>query len=659
MRSGLYAAAAVFELGMAVLAPAQDRSTVLRVSRSVHQLSHEMAASHIPVHLRAVVTYFDPFIDKRHGALFVHDRSGSVFVRVPLDPPVQLRAGDKVEVTGTTDAGDYAPIVQPSAIRVIGRGDLPHPVKATVPQLLAGPLDGQWVEVTGVVQNVRMSARNVVLDVRTTEGPVSATSLIESGIDYRSLVDAVVAIDANAGPVFNTRRQMVGTHLFFPTALQVKVLERPTADPFRLPVQSLSSLLRFNPQAKFSRRVHLQGTVTLQWPGQLLCIQQAAEGLCMDSRQADAITAGDRVDVIGFPALSGYKATLEHAEYRKMAGAPTAVDVRWSNLEQMLSSESDGQLVSLDGRLIGWDWTHGNISLVLSAGSSIFSAVLPAASTVPENIPWTVGSTLRLRGVGNLQVDPISTSIHEGAVRQGSFQVLLGSRADVQVLKRPSWWTTRHMLGALAVAGLAAFVSFAWIVVLRHRVEKQTRALRESEERLRHMSYHDALTGLPNRALLNDRLEMEIHRADRFQSGVGLMMLDLDGFKVVNDRLGHRTGDRLLCALADRLQAAIRKTDTVARFGGDEFVVLLPDLTDETLAETVAVKIVTSVSTPVEIEGVAIPVTVSAGLCVYPSMALDAETLLRHADEAMYQAKAAGKNTYRMYDSRELAGQEA
>jgi diguanylate cyclase (GGDEF)-like protein len=176
----------------------------------------------------------------------------------------------------------------------------------------------------------------------------------------------------------------------------------------------------------------------------------------------------------------------------------------------------------------------------------------------------------------------------------------------------------------------------------------QTRALRGSEERLRHLSEHDALTGLPNRILLNDRCQNSLKRAMRFQSCLGLLMVDADEFKIVNDALGHQAGDKLLCELAERLCDCVRATDTVARIGGDEFVVLLPDLRIPAEAESIAAKIVSAVARPYTIDHTQAVITVSVGVVTYPEAGGDLEILMHLADEAMYAAKEKGKNSFQV-----------
>jgi diguanylate cyclase (GGDEF)-like protein/PAS domain S-box-containing protein len=172
---------------------------------------------------------------------------------------------------------------------------------------------------------------------------------------------------------------------------------------------------------------------------------------------------------------------------------------------------------------------------------------------------------------------------------------------------------------------------------------------KQSEEKIRQMAYHDSLTGLPNRTLFFDRLGVALAQAQRNQKGIAITMLDLDHFKDVNDTLGHDVGDLLLKAAAERLSAALRKGDTVARFGGDEFVLILPDLKGIADAIQVAQKIVNHFRKPFLIDTHQLVVTTSIGITVYPDDGMDEGILLKNADIAMYQAKQAGRNRYQLW----------
>jgi diguanylate cyclase (GGDEF)-like protein/PAS domain S-box-containing protein len=172
---------------------------------------------------------------------------------------------------------------------------------------------------------------------------------------------------------------------------------------------------------------------------------------------------------------------------------------------------------------------------------------------------------------------------------------------------------------------------------------------RLAEERLSYLATHDALTGLPNRALFGERLERALSRALRMGRRMALLFIDLDRFKLVNDTLGHGTGDKLLKAAAERLRDSVRKSDTVARMGGDEFTVILEEIGDVQHVAQIAQKLVDAVGAPCDIDGAALSVTPSIGISIAPDDGRDPQQLLTQADRAMYRIKQDGKNGFRFF----------
>ena len=634
----------------------QQTQPVMVTARGVHNLPPEEAARELPVHLHAVVTYYDPYIDARHAAIFVHDASGGVFVSVPARPILSIKPGSLVDIIGVTNAGDYAAVVSSNQVRPAGRSSLPvDPPKVSLTQLLTGALDCQWVEVEGRVRSAHVGPNNVVLGVAGDGGMLTAVTVRQKGVDYDSLVDSLVRIDGNAAPLFNQRRQMVGVHLFFPTLGQVTVIQPAPRDPFAVPAVPVTQLFRFSPDPGLLHRVHVQGIVTLDWPGRVLCIQDAKAGICMQTTEMAAVPVGSFVDVVGFPAINFFKPSLEDAVFREAGSKGSTPKPETITPDKAVKGDLDGKLVQIDAELIGRDVAASDPTLMFRANGVLFPAILPKDVALGATLPWKDGSLVRITGVSNVQFDSLSTNLSEGAVRPESVHILLRSLDDIAVLKAPTWWTAQHTYESFSIALLLVVGSLAWIVVLRHRVALQTRALRGSEERLRHLSEHDALTGLPNRILLNDRCQNSLKRALRFQSCLGLLMVDADEFKIVNDALGHLVGDKLLCELADRLCKCVRETDTVARIGGDEFIVLLPDLRIPAEAESIAAKIVATIAQPYIIDHTQAVITVSVGVVTYPEAGADLETLMHCADEAMYTAKEKGKNSFQVYRPKSAA----
>lgn len=184
---------------------------------------------------------------------------------------------------------------------------------------------------------------------------------------------------------------------------------------------------------------------------------------------------------------------------------------------------------------------------------------------------------------------------------------------------------------------------------MRHQIKQQLTELQRSREELEHLARHDALTGLPNRVLFFDRVEQALIAVRRDQTHLALMFIDLDHFKPINDTLGHAFGDSLLHEIAKRIRAAVRESDTPARIGGDEFVVLLRNVQHAEDALTVAEKIRQTLNEPFTIDKHTVTVSASMGIAMYPDDGTDSLELSKHADDAMYRAKQNGRNAVVFY----------
>jgi diguanylate cyclase len=212
--------------------------------------------------------------------------------------------------------------------------------------------------------------------------------------------------------------------------------------------------------------------------------------------------------------------------------------------------------------------------------------------------------------------------------------------------------------GANDVSRAAAAVTVSTIVIATlallyrtylERTRAHDYALGQATDKLQHSAMHDALTDLPNRLLLAERLAQAIARADELGTRFATLLIDLDHFKAVNDSLGHAAGDELLMEVARRLRSAVRSSDTLARFGGDEFVLLLNDVSAVTEIEGVIRSVCECLTRPIDLGDLEVHVSLSVGVSLYPSDGADRETLLKHADVAMYQAKRAGRNGFQFY----------
>ncbi|KAF0204885.1 MAG: PAS/PAC sensor-containing diguanylate [Gallionellaceae bacterium] len=170
-----------------------------------------------------------------------------------------------------------------------------------------------------------------------------------------------------------------------------------------------------------------------------------------------------------------------------------------------------------------------------------------------------------------------------------------------------------------------------------------------AEQKIEFLAHYDSLTRLPNRALFSDRLKLALISAGRYEKKVGLLFLDLDKFKAINDTFGHFAGDLLLKSVAERLKSCVRDSDTVCRQGGDEFMILLPDADTRADVEMVAKKIISAMAGAHQVEGQELVITFSVGVSIYPDNAKDSEAMIKCADDAMYRAKELGRNNYQFY----------
>jgi diguanylate cyclase len=246
--------------------------------------------------------------------------------------------------------------------------------------------------------------------------------------------------------------------------------------------------------------------------------------------------------------------------------------------------------------------------------------------------------TKRVLAIDENQVDPLFGSIEEqvNAAADAHHQAAL---AGLAALRRQE--TLVMVATPIAFAAGLGLLGVFWAIVVgyQRRTERQAAENQHQAAESQHQALHDALTGLPNRTLLRDRITQAIHQADRELVPAALLLIDLDRFKEVNDTLGHHHGDQLLIQVGERLRGRLREVDTVARLGGDEFAVLLPKIATAEGAVAVAGKLQAAFDEPFRLDDLALEVETSIGIALYPEHGSDPDELLQHADIAMYVAK--------------------
>lgn len=603
------------------------------------------------MHLRAVVTCYNPYIDARRAALFVADSSGGVFVALSARPVADLKPGQLLDITGVSAPGDFAPIVGDATARVIAASHLPfNPPRVDLSDLLSGRQDGQWVEVEAVVHAVRDVGKNVFLDLALRDGELSAVSVRAPGEDYSRLVNATILLRGAAAPLFNHLRQMTGAHLLFPGFSSIRVEQPAPADPFQLPITRVRDLLRYAPKTGLQRRVRVQGVVTLLWPGRMICIEDGLRGLCAQTNQTSLAPLGDVTDLIGFPGIGDFTPILTEAVYRR-AGVGQRIPPATVTAQQALHGEFDAHLVTIDGQVLAVNGEDAIPNVVVSSGGLVFTAALPDKSMLKGIPAVEKGTWLRLTGVCSVQSDTFENGNGPGFPVAKSFRILQLSGEDLQILRSPSWWNTAHSLAVVAIASLIAVFALGGVILLRRQVNRQTAVIRDQlaetvalKDAAEFQATHDGLTGLQNRSAIFALLHREFDLASRTGPVTGIIMLDLDHFKQINDTYGHAAGDKVLQEAARRVVAAVRSSDLVGRYGGEEFLIVLPHC-DATQCRACAERIRFAIdSEPIAHDGTLLRITASLGTACAISHVHSEHQALVAADQALYRAKNNGRN---------------
>jgi len=433
----------------------------------IHALAADIAARGIPVRVRATVTYINP----RSGTFFIQDPTGATFVHAPGVGKLTVRAGEVVDVTGITGAGDFAPIIANASVTPVSRGRMPRPAAAAFDDLFSGMQDSMWVETRGTVQSVSTCCQ-----------PEDSVWIQWGEHRYQALVSnpggqrlpapgSIVRVRGVCATLFNTRRQIVGIHIYVPAPHFIEVLQ-PAADAAELPTRMINDLLRFSFQDSPGQRVRVRGAVTLANPQGPTYIQDADGGLRIRSHAPVELGVGDIVDVLGFVRSGESSPEMQDAEIRKIRRGrpPEPLQV---TADEVLEGALDASLVRIDARVVEGAAGADKDSSVLEAGGKLFHARL-GKGPMPE---LSRGSIVRLTGICSIE-----SGGNLGYVVPKSFTILLRTAGDVQIVRPAPWWTAQRLLAVLGY--MAAFLAavLAWVAVLRRRVNMQTAVIRRKLE---------------------------------------------------------------------------------------------------------------------------------------------------------------------------------
>jgi PAS domain S-box-containing protein len=452
--------------------PPPVRAEELRTAQDVRGLAVDQAGLHESVRLRGVVTFFDERLFSR----FMQDETAGIYLRESTNLP-PLTPGQVIEVEGTTSPGEYAPIIEPVRVRVIGEGRLPAAVPVTFDQLASGKEDSQFVEVAGIVRSVHFdeTSQYYLIEVATGGGRLTVYTRDLPTEHKDNLVDSTVRVRGVCSTQFNRQRQLFAIRLMVPRPEDF-VVEKPAAgDPFAAPIRSIGSLLQFTPQGTYGHRVKISGTVTYQQPGSALYIQDDKYGLRVQTKQSDPLAVGDRVEVLGFPAQGDYTPILQDAIYRKISSGPAPAPDE-IDLGEALKGGHDCRLVRVNAKLLDRARHSREQFLVLDAGDFIFHAYQGQNDSADAFAELENGSQVAVAGV--CLVEPGDWQAGE-SWRAKSFHLLLRSPQDVRMLHAPPWWTLGRLLWIVGILSVIVLAAFAWVGVLGHRVQQQTEIIRQ------------------------------------------------------------------------------------------------------------------------------------------------------------------------------------
>ena len=438
----------------------------LTTAAEVHALSKLEAEAKHPVHLRAVVTYFDPGTRD----IFVNDATGGVWML--WDPALPRPViGGLVELTGRTSFS-FAPDVSDVHWKAIGKAPFPAPKTVTYDQMMTTREDSRWVAVHGTIRQIERVERRGTVDMLNIRldlaGNVADVQIpLSSGVSVPSgLIDSEVIVHGVCGAVFNNNHQMVAVILEVPNLDQITIVKPAPADAMSGPPAPIGTLQRFGFNSTAGHRVKITGTVTLPKRHEGFYLQDSTGGVYLQTRQNITLVPGDVVEALGYIDILDSHVRLEDGLVRVLRHGQPLTPKRLS-FEQATTGNFDDMLISLEGRVAGRSTLPHHEILDVSSGHSVFP-VFYTQHTSGSDLP-SPGALVRVTGICHTLLDDQNQAVN--------FRFFVDNSASVSILAAPPWWTTAHAVQLLcALVGVIA-LALIWVALLRRRVSEQTRVI--------------------------------------------------------------------------------------------------------------------------------------------------------------------------------------
>jgi len=458
---------------------AEGRGELLTNAAQVLALSAERAAQKIPVRVKGVVTAAEPTWD---GKFFVQDETSGVFVGSRSN--YRPEPGDVVEVSGISYPGKYAPTISSPTCTKLGTAPLPEALAVPFEQIMSGIDDGQRVEVVGVVRSVTPGKLNSDIELASGGYRLHVFPKTPTDIDPLSLIGARVRVKGTAAASFNAAlRHMLSVALFVPLRSDFIVEETERLNPFEESLVPLTGIAQYRRDVTPGKRVHVKGVVTLQRPGEDFFLEDETGGLQVRTRQTGALTAGEVVDVVGFPDFDHFLPVLDDAIFRKTDEARAPIKPARVTVADIQNGLHHADLITLRAKVLDRNFRHGSATvngkrkvrtvLLMQQDDRVFTASAETQDKRSTLASVPIGSTIDVTGVC------FTESGEDMKLR--ALEVLLPGPASFQLIKKPSWLTTRRLLIGLGVVLVVAVVAVIWTIMVSRRNAVLSVLIREKE----------------------------------------------------------------------------------------------------------------------------------------------------------------------------------
>lgn len=456
---------------------AEPSQAILTNALDVISLPAESASRSLKVKVIGVVTAADPGLQ---GRFFMQDATSGVFVDNVNGPRVQ--PGDRVEVSGITYAGAFAPTITAPNVIILGHVPLPDAKAVKVEELMSGADDSQRIEISAFVRDARKESARVILDL-VAGGYRFRAYLSDGAFSPAQLMGAEVRLRGTAAEAHNrSLRQLIAVEIYIPSAADLVLVTPEGMDPFARPIIPLNQLAQYRPGNSLAQRVHVRGVCTLHSPDNRLFVEDSLYGLQIQTAQPFPILPGDAVEAVGFLNFENYHPVLQDAIVRKSSAPLARIHSRSATIAEIQSGYYHGSLVTLSGKLVEHTMRPGfkgspesqTTTLVLQSSNFTFAATARGFPDQARLRAIPLGSVVQVDGVCFTEIDS------DGKLE--AFQILLPSPGSVLILQQPSWFTPQHLFVCMMIAGIALVIIAGRLVLVARKNSILNLLVREREK---------------------------------------------------------------------------------------------------------------------------------------------------------------------------------